>query len=148
MQNLGPRKQFPEDCTTCDTVLDLKNQYPAGSIGFIPPVPGSETTNNGGGGGGGGTITDPENLTVTPDGSDVPNNGTFTFPVATVRTFSVSREGNADVIVDFGNGRQITLDRNGVRTWGTGDNAGLLDVSGVTITATGNSNAEVTWENV
>ena len=156
MQSPGSRKLYPEDCTTCDTVLDLKNKYPAASVGFVPPVEQNLST-----GGGGGTITGPVEVTgiagapvtvtsavttLEPRGADVPASGTFTFPPnESVATFTVKNRGTGNVTVDLGTGGSQIVP-TGTTSWGDGDEATWIDIADVTITADASSPFSVAWE--
>lgn len=88
----------------------------------------------------------PAEPAATPHGADIPNStAAWAFPVAQVRTFTVTREGNGLVVVTTPSGA-VTLHRNGSRTWGSGDGAALIDVSGISIQTGAGSNADVIWE--
>ena len=80
-----------------------------------------------------------------PGAADIPNSTSWTFPTNKVRGFTVSREGAGQVVVDTPAGTQVTLHRNGTRTWSLQDGS-YLDVSNVTITTGANSRADVVWE--
>ena len=85
-----------------------------------------------------------------PNGEDIANSTvgwTFPAPITEVRTFTVVNSGSTDTIINF-TGTLLTLHPGQSRTWGTGDGAGRLDVSAVTIDTGSSSNADVIWEDV
>ena len=84
-------------------------------------------------------------LTEAISGTDIPNNSNgFSLPVTSVWSVTISNEGMDPVAIDFGDGRTMTINGPGTRTWGTGHR--MIDVSSLTIDTGANSQADAIWE--